>query len=79
METLAVDIIYTVSNALTELRARLIHSQENAGNLQIRITSTEQGAATAIMWITTENTAFNISGFLSVEDLIAMAESLYEK
>ena len=43
------------------------------------ITSTEQGAATAIMWITTENTAFNISGFLSVEDLIAMAESLYEK
>lgn len=40
------------------------------------ITSTEQGAATAIMWITTENTAFNISGFLSVEDLIAMAESV---
>ena len=40
------------------------------------ITSTEQGAATAIMGITTENTAFNISGFLSVEDLIAMAESV---
>ena len=39
METLAVDIIYTVSNALTELRARLIHSQENACNLQIRIES----------------------------------------
>lgn len=40
------------------------------------ITSTEQDAAAAVMWITTENTAFSISGFLSMEDLIEMAESV---
>lgn len=40
------------------------------------ITSPETGSANAIMWITAENTAFNISGFLSVEDLVAVAESV---
>ena len=40
------------------------------------ITSTGQGTTTAIMWITTESTAFSISGFLSIEDLVAMAESV---
>lgn len=40
------------------------------------ITASEIGSANAIMWITTENTAFNISGFLSVEDLVAVAESV---
>lgn len=40
------------------------------------ITSTGQGTTTAIMWITTESTAFSISGFLGIEDLVAMAESV---
>lgn len=40
------------------------------------ITSTGQGTTTAIMWVTTESTAFSISGFLSIEDLVAMAESV---
>lgn len=40
------------------------------------ITASEIGSANAIMWITAENTAFNISGFLSIEDLVAMAEGV---
>ena len=40
------------------------------------VTSTEPGSAITIMWITEDNTAFNISGFLSVEDLVAAAESV---
>lgn len=40
------------------------------------ITASEIGSANAIMWITAENTAFNISGFLSIDDLVAVAESV---
>lgn len=40
------------------------------------VTSTETGAAVTIMWITEDNTAFNLSGFLSTEDLVAIAESV---
>ena len=40
------------------------------------VTSTETGAASAIMWVTEDNTAFNVSGFLTVEELTAVAESV---
>ena len=40
------------------------------------ITSTEPDAASAIVWIAGNNTAFNVSGFFDVEDLIAIAESV---
>ena len=40
------------------------------------VTSTEADTASAIMWISENDTAFCVSGFLTVEDLIAVAESI---
>lgn len=40
------------------------------------ITSTEADTASAVMWISENDTAFCISGFLPIEDLIAVAESV---
>ena len=43
------------------------------------VISAEPGTASAVMWIAEDNTAFNVSGFLSVEELIAVAESIQPK
>ena len=40
------------------------------------VTSTEPETASAVMWTTADNTAFNVSGFLTSEELIAIAKSV---
>ena len=51
------------------------HVTVNGSDAEVLL-STEQGRSTTIVWVAPDNTAFNISGFFSVEDLIMIAESV---